>query len=117
MPPRWGFAVVGVMVAATMDLIGVRRRGGRDLATGIVRGAGLGLAALFLYWGTTSTSTTGATVTVLFGSIFTISGSTAVVAAVFGAVALGIVAVLYRPLLLSSASPELAFARGIPVRA
>ena len=115
--PLWGFAGVGVAAAAAMDLIGVQRRQGRDLATGIVRGAGLGLAALFLYWGTTSTSATGATVTVLFGSIFTISGSTAAVAAVFGAAALSIVAMLYRPLLLSSASPELAFARGIPVRA
>jgi zinc/manganese transport system permease protein len=99
-----------------MDLIGVQRRRGRDLATGVVRGAGLGLAALFLYWGTTSTTTTGATVTVLFGSIFTISPATAAVAALLGVIALGIVAGLYRPLLLSSASPELAFARGIPVR-
>ena len=115
--PLWGFAGVGVAAAAAMDLIGVQRRRGRDLATGIVRGAALGLAALFLYWGTTSTSTTGATVTILFGSIFTVSGPTAGAAAMFGAVALGIVAVLYRPLLLSSASPELAFARGIPVRA
>jgi len=115
--PLWGFAGVGVAAAAAMDLIGVQRRRGRDLATGIVRGAGLGLAALFLYWGTQTTSTTGATITVLFGSIFTISSSTAAVAAVFGAVALGMVAVLYRPLLLSSASPELAFARGVPVRA
>jgi zinc/manganese transport system permease protein len=82
-----------------------------------VRGAALGLAALFLYWGATSTSTTGATVTVLFGSIFTISASTAAVAAVFALLAVGIVAVLYRPLLLGSASPDLAFARGIPVRA
>jgi zinc/manganese transport system permease protein len=114
--PLWGFAGVGVAAAAAMDLIGVQRRRGRDLATGIVRGAGLGLGALFLYWGTTSTSTTGATVTILFGSIFTISGATAAVAALFGAAALAIVAVLYRPLLLSSASPELAFARGIPVR-
>jgi len=115
--PLWGFAGVGVVAAAAMDLIGVQRRRGRDLATGIVRGAGLGLAALFLYWGTASTSTTGATVTVLFGSIFTITGSTAAVAAVFAAAALGIVVVLYRPLLLSSASPDLAFARGVRVRA
>jgi zinc/manganese transport system permease protein len=114
--PLWGFAGVSVLAAAVMDLIGVRRRRGRDLATGIVRGAGLGLAALFLYWDT-STSTTGATITVLFGSIFTISGATATVAALLGVIAVGIVAVLYRPLLLSSASPELAFARGIPVRA
>ncbi len=56
-----------------MDMIGIRRPRGRDLATGIVRGAGLGLAALFLFWDTTHTSTTGAAVTVLFGSMFTLS--------------------------------------------
>ena len=115
--PLWGFAGVGVAAAAAMDLIGVQRRRGRDLATGVVRGAGLGLAALFLYWGATSTSTTGATVTVLFGSIFTISAATAAAATGFAAVALGIVAVLYRPLLLASASPDLAFAHGVRVRA
>jgi zinc/manganese transport system permease protein len=114
--PLWGFAGVSVVAAAAMDLIGVQRRRGRDLATGVVRGAALGLAALFLYWGTTSTSTTGATITILFGSIFTISRSTTAVAALLGVVALGIIAGLCRPLLLSSASPELAFARGIPVR-
>src|SRR6266550_5973967 len=37
--PLWGFAGVGVAAAAAMDLIGVQRRQGRDLATGIVRGA------------------------------------------------------------------------------
>jgi zinc/manganese transport system permease protein len=114
--PLWGFAGVSVVAAAAMDLIGVQRRRGRDLATGVVRGAALGLAALFLYWGTTSTSTTGATITILFGSIFTISRSTTAVAALLGVVALGIIAGLCRPLLLSSASPELAFARGVPVR-
>jgi zinc/manganese transport system permease protein len=36
-----------------MELIGIRRARGRDLATGIVLGFGLGLAALFLYLGTT----------------------------------------------------------------
>ena len=44
---------------------------GRDLATGIVLGAALGLAALFLYEDTVTSSTTGATVNVLFGSVFT----------------------------------------------
>ena len=42
--PLWGFAGVGVLAAGVMDMIGVQRPRGRDLATGIVRGAGLGLA-------------------------------------------------------------------------
>jgi zinc/manganese transport system permease protein len=114
--PLWGFVGVGVVAAGIMDLIGIRRPRGRDLATGIVRGAGLGLAALFLYWDTTHSNTTGATITILFGSIFTISSSIIPVVALLSALGVGIVAAIYRPLLLSSVSTELAAARGIPVR-
>ena len=114
--PLWGFAGTGVLAAGIMDMIGIRRPRGRDLATGIVRGAGLGLAALFLYWGTTSTSTTGAAITILFGSMFTISSGVVPLAAAFGLPALAVIAVLYRPLLLSSVSADLAAARGVSVR-
>ena len=113
--PLWGFAATSVAAAGIMDMIGIRRPRGRDLATGIVRGAGLGLAALFLYWDTTH-SATGATVTILFGSMFTIDPSLLGVIAAFSLAAVGIVAVLYRPLLLSSASPDLAVVRGVRVR-
>jgi zinc/manganese transport system permease protein len=114
--PLWGFAGTSVVAAGIMDMIGVRRPRGRDLATGIVRGAGLGLAALFLYWDTTRTSTTGAPITILFGSMFTIDSSMIPAIAAFSLVAVGIVAALYRPLLLSSVSTDLAVVRGVPVR-
>jgi zinc/manganese transport system permease protein len=115
--PLWGFVVVSVAAAAAMDLIGVQRPRGRDLATGIVLGVGLGVAALLLYLVTTLRSTTGATVTILFGSVFAVPASTLPLVALLGAVALAIVALLYRPLLLSSVSAEMAAARGIHVRA
>jgi zinc/manganese transport system permease protein len=114
--PLWGFAGTSVVAAGIMDMIGIRRPRGRDLATGIVRGAGLGLAALFLFWDTTRTATSGATVTILFGSMFTIDSSIIPAMAAFSLVAVGIVAVLYRPLLLSSVSPDLAVVRGVGVR-
>jgi zinc/manganese transport system permease protein len=114
--PLWGFAGTGVLAAGVMDMIGIRRPRGRDLATGIVRGAGLGLAALFLYWQTTSNTTTGATITILFGSIFTIGNGVVPLVAALGLPALLIVAVLYRPLLLSTVSAELAAVRGVGVR-
>jgi zinc/manganese transport system permease protein len=114
--PLWGFAGTGVLAAGVMDMIGARQPRGRDLATGIVRGAGLGLAALFLYWAATSTSTTGSAVTILFGSMFTIAPGTVPLVAAFGLPAVLIVAVLFRPLLLSSVSAELAAARGVRVR-
>jgi zinc/manganese transport system permease protein len=114
--PLWGFVGVGVLAAGVMDMIGVQRPRGRDLATGIVRGAGLGLAALFLYWDTTHSNVTGATITILFGSMFTISSSLLPVIALFSVAAVGIVAILYRPLLLSSVAPDLAAVRGVSVR-
>ena len=79
-------------------------------------GAGLGLAALFLYLDTTYHSTTGATVTILFGSVFAISSSTIPLILLLSVVVLAITLTLYRPLLLSSVSAEMAAARGIPVR-
>ena len=114
--PLWGFAGMGVLAAGVMDMIGVQRPRGRDLATGIVRGAGLGLGALFLYWDTTHTNTTGATITILFGSMFAISSSLIPVIALFSVITLGIVAANYRPLLLSSIATDLAAVRGVRVR-
>jgi zinc/manganese transport system permease protein len=114
--PVAGFVGLGVVGAAAMDLIGVQRLRGRDLATGIVLGAAIGLSALFLFLTTTTGATTGATQQVLFGSIFTTSGSTIGVVAVLGGVALAGVALIYRPLLLSTVSPDVAAARGVPVR-
>jgi zinc/manganese transport system permease protein len=114
--PLWGFVGVGVLAAGVMDMIGIRRPRGRDLATGIVRGAGLGLAALLLYWDTTHTNTTGATITILFGSMFTIDSSLLPVIALLSVAAVAIVATVYRPLLLSSAAPDLAAVRGVSVR-
>ncbi len=114
--PLWGFVGVGVLAAGLMDMIGIRRPRGRDLATGIVRGAGLGLAALLLYWDTTHTNTTGATITILFGSMFTIDSSILPLIALLSVAAVAIVATVYRPLLLSSAAPDLAAVRGVSVR-
>ncbi len=114
--PLWGFLVLGAAAACAMELIGVQRPRGRDLATGIVLGAGLGLAALFFSLVAEYRDTTGAPVTVLFGSLFTVSASLTPAIAALSVAGLALVLALYRPLLLSSASAELAAARGLPVR-
>jgi zinc/manganese transport system permease protein len=114
--PLWGFVVGNLAAAAAMEAIGVQRTRGRDLATGIVLGASIGLAALFLYLTTTEQSTTGATVTILFGSVFAISSATLPLVGLLSLLALGLILALYRPLLLATVSPEMAAARGIPVR-
>src|SRR6202453_2537431 len=113
----WGYLAFGAGAAAIMELIGIQRRRGRDVATGVVLGAGLGLAALFLYLGTQYSSTTGASFTILFGSIFVITPSTVPILITSAVLALGTVVLLARVLLLTSLSPDIAAARGVPVRA
>lgn len=114
--PLWGFLGSAVAAAGVMELAGVQRPRARDVATGIVLGAGLGFAALFLYLGTITTST-NATVSILFGSISAIDPSMVLPVIVLGLLVLVTLAAVYRPLLLASVSPELAAARGIHVRA
>ena len=115
--PLWGFISFAVLAAGSMELFAARRPRGRDMATGIVLGAGLGIAALFLYLGTVQRNTTGATVTILFGSMFVIRASMIPVFGLLCLFALAVVVLLYRPLLLSAVSPDIASARGVPVRA
>lgn len=114
--PVSGFVGLGIAGAAVMEMIGVRRLRGRDLATGIVLGTAIGLSALFLYLTATTGATTGATQQVLFGSIFVTTPGTIPIVAVLGAVALGGLAAVGRPLLLDTVSPDIAGARGVPVR-
>ena len=92
--PFWGFLIAGVAAAAVMELIGVQRRRGRDVATGVVLGAALGVAALFLYLGTPAGSTTGASFTILFGSMFVITPDTVPALIASGILALAVIAVL-----------------------
>jgi zinc/manganese transport system permease protein len=113
----WGYIAFGLGSAAFMELIGIQRRRGRDVATGVILGAGLGIAALFLYWDTTVTTTTGASTTILFGSMFELDSSTVPVLVAFAVVALLTVVILYRVLLLSSLNTQIAATRGVPVRA
>jgi zinc/manganese transport system permease protein len=114
--PILGFFGMGAIAAIAMELVRTERASERDLVTGVVTGGGLGLAALLLYLDMTTSSTTGAAVTVMFGSIFAIPVSLAPLALLVGAGTLIAIGLLYRPLLLCSLDPDLAAVRGVPVR-
>jgi zinc/manganese transport system permease protein len=114
--PLIGFLSAGVLGAGAMEAVGVQRVRGRDIATGIVLGVATGLSALYLYLDATRSATTGAAQQILFGSIFSIDSSTILVVVVMSIVTLAVISFIYRPLLLSSLSPELATARGIASR-
>lgn len=116
MNPLFGFVGGGVIGAGVMEMIGVRRASRRDLATGIVLGASIGLAALFLYLGTISSSTTGASQQILFGSIFSTDSSTIPAVVILSVVCLLIMGFVARPLILSSVDADIAAAAGVPVR-
>jgi zinc/manganese transport system permease protein len=73
--PLLGFLGMGVLAAACMEMFRVDRATERDLVTGVVTGAELGLAALLLYLDVTTSNHTGAAVTVMFGSMFAIPAS------------------------------------------
>ncbi|EIC85266.1 metal ABC transporter permease [Serratia sp. M24T3] len=114
--PLIGVLGMALVAAIGMEMIDIRRARERDLMTGIVLGAGLGLSALLLYFDVTTHSTTGAAITVMFGSMFAIPPAIIPLALSLGGGALLAIFVIYRPLLLSSLDKELAEVMGINTR-
>jgi zinc/manganese transport system permease protein len=115
-PQLVGFVGAGILAAGLMELVGIKRVQGRDVATGIVFGFGLGLTALFLYLDTQHSGTSNAAISVLFGSLFVIDASVLPLVIVLSIIACLIVVVFYRWMLVDSLSQDLAAVRGIPVR-
>lgn len=109
----WGFLVADVLAALGMEAIGVDRIRGRDVSTGIVLGTGMGLTSLFLSLSTTTSSGGRAAMAVLFGSLFAIDRGTIPLVAILSAVCIIGLAVIWRPALMSTVSPDLARARGV----
>lgn len=106
-------ALVGSALAAVLfGILGQRSRE-RDSAIGVVLAFGLGLAVLFihLYPGRTGTS-----FALLTGQIVGVGYSGLTLLAVVTAVVVVALACCYRPLLFATADPEVAAARGVPVR-
>jgi zinc/manganese transport system permease protein len=114
--PLLGFLAGAVTGAASMDAVGARRMRGQDLSTGIVLGASIGLASLFLYLTTTTTARSGSAQQILFGSMFGAAPSILPAAIAVSAVAVSLIAVIHRPLLLASVDPDMATAQGVSPR-
>jgi zinc/manganese transport system permease protein len=107
-----------IAVALGIGLLGGRARA-RDVAIGTVLAWVLGLGVLFLsIFTSTASGTNGAIgVNVLFGTIFGLTAQQASLAAWIGAGALALLLLIARPLLFASLDPDVAAARGVPVRA
>jgi zinc/manganese transport system permease protein len=112
----WGFVLAGILAAGLMEVVGIKRAQGRDVATGIIFGFGLGLTALFLFLDTQLAGTSNAAISVLFGSLFVIDKSVIPLVLLLSVIACAIIVVIYRWLLVDSISQDLAAVRHIPVR-
>src|SRR3984893_10004451 len=116
--PFVSLIVTTVVVALVMGGLGERLRG-RDVAIGTVLAWVLGLGAFFLSLFTAHGSGTGtgfSGVTVLFGNILGTSTDQTHSIALVSGVAILALAVIARPLLFASLDPDVAAARGVPVR-
>jgi len=107
----WGLAVFAVAGALGIGALGRRAR--QDVVTALVLVLMLGTGALFL---SLSTEYSEVTYSLLFGEVFGIGSNVLLPIAALGAVSVAVIALLYRPLLLASALPEVADARGVSTR-
>lgn len=103
----------GAMVVATvLGALGAKERE-RDTTIGVILAFGLGLGILFLsYYHGFATQATN----ILFGNIFGVSNGQLMVLLGVGSIVLLAMALIYRPLLFASIDPEVALARGVPVK-
>ncbi len=111
--PVLGMLAGSLAVGATLGVLSLRGRE-RDSAIGAVLAFGLGIGVLFLslYQGYATAATN-----LLFGSIVGVDDTQLRNVAIVGAIVLAALAVTYRPLTFAAIDPEVAAARGVPVRA
>jgi zinc/manganese transport system permease protein len=119
--PLAGLFGATTLGALSLNALGERAQPrARDVTTGIVLAWVLGLGALFLgiyITGATTARNVAIGVGVLFGSIFGVSTQQAELLALIGVATAAALLAIARPLLFASLDPDVAQARGLPVRA
>jgi len=103
-----GVGIFSLGGALGIGLLG--RRGRHDVATALALVLMLALGALFLNF---SVEYASEVYSLLFGEVLGISPNAVLPTALLGALCIAAVALLYRPLMLSSVLPEVAEARGV----
>jgi len=111
-PPMWGLVGFTVAAGIAMGLLGERLRG-RDVAIGVVLSLALGCGLLFLHYYTAFATQVTA---LLFGNVLAVDRSMIFTLIGLGAVTLIGLAAIVRPLIFASLQPELAEAKGVPMR-
>ena len=108
----WGLIVFTVAAGIAMGLMG-DRISGRGVAIGVVLTLALGFGLLFLHYYTAFATQATA---LLFGNILAVDTATIRTLIGLGVITLASLAAIMRPLFFASLQPELAEAKGVPLR-
>jgi zinc/manganese transport system permease protein len=106
-------AIAGAVVAALILGLLSRRSAEHDSVIGVVLAFGLGVGVLMLWFYKGRASNKFG---LLIGQIVSVDFTSIVLLVACTVLVLGVLALLYRPLLFASYDPEVAAARGVPVR-
>ena len=110
--PLWG--LLGFTLAAGVVMGALSERiSNRDIAIGIVLSLALGFGLLFLHYYTSFATQATA---LLFGNVLAVDVRTIATLAVLGLITLAALTIIMRPLIFVSLQPELAEAKGVPLR-
>jgi zinc/manganese transport system permease protein len=108
----WGLVGFTVAAGIGMGMLG-ERLSGRDVAIGVVLSLALGLGLLFLHYYTAYATQATA---LLFGNVLAVDRSMIGTLIVLGVITVLGLAAIMRPLIFATLQPELAEAKGVPLR-
>jgi zinc/manganese transport system permease protein len=110
--PLWGLLGFTLAAGIAMGVLS-ERISNRDVAIGVVLSLALGFGLLFLHYYTSFATQATA---ILFGNVLAVDHGMIATLAVLGAITLLALGAIMRPLIFASLQPELAEAKGVPLR-
>jgi zinc/manganese transport system permease protein len=110
--PLWGLVGFTLGAGIVMGLLS-DRISNRDVAIGVVLALALGFGLLFLHYYTSFATQATA---LLFGNVFAVDHTMILTLGLLGAITLAALAAIMRPLIFATLQPELAEAKGVPLR-
>jgi zinc/manganese transport system permease protein len=110
--PLWGLVGFTLAAGLVMGLLS-ERISNRDVAIGVVLALALGFGLLFLHYYTSFATQATA---LLFGNVLAVDRATIATLAVLAVIALTGLGLIMRPLVFATLQPELAEAKGVPMR-
>jgi zinc/manganese transport system permease protein len=110
--PLWGLLGFTLAAGVGMGLLG-ERISNRDVAIGVVLALALGFGLLFLHYYTSFATQATA---LLFGNVLAVDRGMIATLAALGLITLAGLGAIMRPLIFASLQPELAEAKGVPLR-